>query len=111
MRFDADIATQVSDGLQSVFLPLRSVFESAKQMVIAAGDNALAVQMTEHFKKLEGSFNNTIPQAFSNLKADISQHVENLELFEKAMAGYDTPVTSDLDNADQGRHTQAFNAL
>lgn len=110
MKFNIEEINSVSEGLNAIFTPIKNIFESAKKMTVSAGENTLAETLTVHFKKLEQSFNRSVRPAFQNLKADLGQSVENMEMFDKAMAGVTDPNTSSVDGVDQKRHTQAFGA-
>jgi len=111
MKFSVDDINEVAAGLNNVFNPLKNVFEEAKKMTTAAGDNPLSEVMSGHFRKLENSFNNQVKPAFENMRVDLAQNVENVEAFNRAMNGVEMPNTSAVDNVEQKRHTQAFGAV
>ena len=108
MKFNVEEMNSVADGLNNIFGPLKAIFDSAKKMVTAAGENQFAETLHAHFNKLENSFNNSVRPSFTNVKADLSQNVENMEAFNKAMAGVADPNTSAVDSVEQKRHTEAF---
>jgi hypothetical protein len=111
MQFNTDEINQVAGSLDKLFAPMKEIFECAKRMTNAAGDNQPAVSMNAHFKKIENSFNNTVRESFTNMKGDLSQSAENIEAFNKAMSGITDPNTSMIDNVNQKRHTAAFGAV
>jgi len=108
MKYNNEVVTEVAEGLNNIFVPLKSVFDVARKMVTDAGENQLASVLHGHFKVLETSFNNSVRPAFKNMRDDLRQSVENVEAFDKAMNGLADPETAALDGVDQKRHTQAF---
>ena len=111
MKFNVEEMNTVAAGLNSIYAPLKTIFDSAKKMVTAAGENQLAEVINGHFKKLEATFNNAVCPAFQNIKADLAQSAENMEAFNKAMTGIGDPNTSSADSIDQKKHTKAFGAV
>jgi len=111
MKFNVEDMNQVCGSLNNVFAPLKSLFDFAKKMTLAAGENKLSEQLNAHFKKLENTFNDAVIPSFDNMKADLRQSAENMEAFDKAMNGIEMPNTSAADNVDQKRHTTAFSAV
>ena len=111
MKFNVEEMNSVADALNNIFGPLKAIFDSAKNMVTAAGENQFAETLHAHFNKIENSFNNSVRPAFTNVKADLSQSAENMEAFNKAMAGVADPNTSAADGVEQKRHTGDFSAV
>jgi len=111
MKFNIEDMNQVAEALNAIFAPLKVVFDSAKKMTAAAGENQFSEQMHAHFKKLETSFNDSVRPAFTHMKEDLSQSAENMEAFNRVMNGIEMPNTSAIDGVEQKRHTEAFGAV
>ena len=111
MQFNVSEINDVASALNAVFVPSKEIFESARKMRDAAGENKLSEAMHTHFNKLEATFNNAVVPSFENMKFDLRQSAENMEAFDKAMEGIEMPNTSAADSVEQKRHTSAFSAV
>ena len=108
MQFNIDEVDSVASGLTNVFGPLKEIFEAAKRMTAAAGENKLSEGLHAHFKKLETSFNDSVRLSFTNMKKDLGTCVENMEAFNKCMSSIPDPNTSGADNVNQATHIGEF---